>query len=236
MPAPASYDDAYYEESLARGHWFKDNAAKHELRWRQVLAMVDPQPSDVVLEIGCAAGRHALRIAPLCRRVVGVDAAAAAIVRARAAAQASPARERCEFVEADAARLDFLADASVDKAMAIDFVEHVADDDLLAILREVRRVLRPGGTLSVFTPCATHYVERLKARNLLLKQLPGHVAVRGLGSYRPLLAQAGLPVERTWHSPSTYPVFGLLDRLLAGAPLVGPLFRFRLCFVARRAQ
>jgi SAM-dependent methyltransferase len=232
MHERASYDDAYYEHSLGRRHWFTDNEAKHELRWRQILAMVDPQPRDVVLELGCASGRHARRIAPLCRQVIGIDSAEAAIARARATA--GTCDDRCQFVRADAADLGFLADGSIDKAMAIDFIEHVPDAALQNILREVRRVLRPGGLLAVFTPCASHYVERLKARTAILKQLPGHVAVRDLAQCRPLFAQAGLPIERAWHSPSTYPVFGVFDRLLSRAPLIGPLFRFRLCFVARK--
>ena len=232
MHERASYDDAYYEHSLGRRHWFTDNEAKHELRWRQILAMVDPQSSDVVLELGCATGRHARRIAPLCRQVIGVDSAEAAIARARATAGACD--DRCRFVRADAAHLGFLADGSIDKAMAIDFIEHVPDAALRSILREVRRVLRPGGLLAVFTPCASHYVERLKARNVILKQLPGHVAVRDLAACRALISQSGLCIERAWHSPSTYPVFGVFDRLLSHAPLIGPLFRFRLCFVARK--
>jgi len=233
MHERASYDDAYYEHSLGRRHWFTDNEAKHELRWRQILAMVDPQPRDVVLELGCATGRHARRIAPLCRQVIGVDSAEAAIARARATAGACD--DRCRFVRADAAHLGFLADGSIDKAMAIDFIEHVPDAALRSILGEVRRVLRPGGLLAVFTPCASHYVERLKARNVILKQLPGHVAVRDLAACRALFSQSGLRIERAWHSPSTPPLFGARDRLLAGAPLVGPLFRFRICFVARKA-
>jgi len=227
------YDDAYYENSLGRRHWFTDNEAKHELRWRQILAMVDPQPDDVVLELGCATGRHTRRMAPFCSRVTGVDSSDAAIARARASIGAYD--DRCSYVCADAADLGFLADSSIDKAMAIDFIEHVPDAALRNILAEVRRVLRPGGLLAVFTPCASHYVERLKARGMILKQLPGHVAVRDLAMCRPLFERAGLPIARAWYSPSTYPAFGALDRILNPVPWIGPFFRFRLCFVARKA-
>ena len=95
------------------------------------------------------------------------------------------------------------------------------------------RLLRPGGKLAIFTPCASHYVERLKAHNLILKQIPGHIAVRGPDAYRRLLALGGFAIDSLEFSPSTYPIFGNLDRWLANTRIVGPLFRFRICIVAR---
>lgn len=226
------YDDRYFDEQLHRDHWFRNNAAKRELRWREVLRMIDPSPVDRVLEIGCAAGHHAVRLAPRVAEVVGVDYAPAAIDRARRrAAEAGAAN--ASFLCRDARRLEVLADASFDKVAAIDFIEHVDDETLLAILAEVRRVLRPSGTLSIFTPCASHYVERLKARNLVLRQIPGHVAVRDEAKCRDVLEDAGFDVADLRFAPSTYPGAAWFDRWFWRAPVVGPWFRFRLCIVAR---
>lgn len=237
-PAPtptghdAVYDAHYFDRELHRDHWFRNNAAKRELRWRELLRMLEPSADDRVLEIGCAAGAHSLRLAPLCREVVGIDLATAAIERAQARAVASHVGN-ARFLRLDATDLSPLAEASFDKIAAIDFVEHVDDPTLLAVLAECRRLLRDGGRLAIFTPCASHYVERLKARNLVLRQLPGHVAVRGPGAYVQLLAQAGFAIASLRYSPSTYPLFGHLDRWLADAALVGPWFRFRICIVAK---
>jgi len=136
------------------------------------------------------------------------------------------------FVVLDAAHLSGIGDATFDKAAAIDFVEHIDDATLLSVLRETRRVLRPSGLLAIFTPCASHYVERMKSRNFVLHQTPGHIAVRDEAQYRDLLPQAGFDIESLYFSPSTYPFAGWLDRWLWKSPLTGPLFRFRLCIVA----
>ncbi|MDQ2963955.1 MAG: class I SAM-dependent methyltransferase [Pseudomonadota bacterium] len=225
------YDARYFDQELHRDHWFRNNAAKRELRWREVVRMLEPTADDRVLELGCAAGEHALRLAPLCRAVVGIDRAAAAIERATARA-AAQGIINAEFLQLDAADLAPFANGSFDKVAAIDFVEHVDDLTLVALLREVRRVLRPAGRLAIFTPCATHYVERLKSRNFVLRQLPGHIAVRDAAAYQRLLPEGGFAIASLYFSPSTYPAAGLLDRWLWNLPMIGPLFRFRLCIVA----
>lgn len=58
-------------------------------------------------------------------------------------------------------RLDWLADASVDRVFISNFFEHVTRPEILAVLREARRVLRPDGKLLVLQPniryCAKDY-------------------------------------------------------------------------------
>ena len=220
------YGETYYSNQLHREHWFLDNRRKHELRWRAVLRMVQPAPSDVVLDLGSAAGTHAMRLAPLVRRVIGIDSSPAAVAIARQGSQGIP---NLAFVEADATRLDGIGDESIDKAMAIDFIEHIDDSGLAAMLEAVWRVLRPGGRLAMYTPCRTHYVERLKARGLILRQIPGHIAVRTPAQIARLLAGQPWVTVDSFVVPSTYPLFGLLDRMLGPLPGVGGLFRFRYC-------
>ena len=236
--APASgqaaqelYDARYFDAELHRDHWFKNNAAKRARRWEAVRTMLDLKRTDRVLEIGCATGEHAVRIAAEAREVVGIDLAPAAIERARRRA-AERAIDNVVFETADAADLGRWPSASFDKVAAIDFVEHVDDATLAAILGEAYRVLVPGGRLAIYTPCATHYVEWLKARNLLLRQTPGHIAVRPPERYQTLLADARFGDVATRFLPSDYPVFGWVDRTLVSIPWLGAWFRFRICTVA----
>lgn len=193
--------------------------------------MLQPDAHDRILEIGCATGEHSLRLTQLAREVVGVDLAETAIARARERAETAGVGN-VRFIVLDAAHLSEIEDATFDKVAAIDFVEHIDDATLLSVLRETRRVLRPRGLLAIFTPCASHYVERIKLRNLILHQTPGHIAVRDERQYRDLLPQAGFDIEWLYFSPSTYPFAGWLDQWLWKTPLIGPLFRFRLCIVA----
>ncbi len=226
----ALYDRAYYRDQLHREHWFRNNRAKQELRWREVLRMVAPAAGETVLDLGCAVGEYTLRMAPLVARTIGVDFSEAAI-----GAATNRAQQRGLDVNFVASRVDALPipSASVDKAMAIDLVEHIEDATLGRMFAETWRVLRPGGTLCIYTPCATHYVERLKTHGWL-SQIPGHVAVRAPAEYEELFQGCEWQIALQYFSPSTFPIFGWLDRLLAPIPLVGSLFRFRYCAVLRK--
>ncbi|MGH9805970.1 MAG: class I SAM-dependent methyltransferase [Terriglobia bacterium] len=228
------YGPGYFDRQLHHHHWFHNNAAKRDLRWREVLRMLEPGEQDRVLELGCATGEHSLRLAPFVREIVGVDSADAAIDRARERAE-SLGVHNASFLKLDATNLRGLPDATFDKVAAVDFVEHVDDASLLSVLRESRRVLRTEGRLAIFTPCASHYVERLKSRNILLQQTYGHIAVRGEDQYRTLLLQGGFEVISLYFSPSTYPMAGRLDRWLWNVRSIGQWFRFRICIVAKPA-
>ncbi|MEO8536651.1 MAG: class I SAM-dependent methyltransferase [Betaproteobacteria bacterium] len=228
-----SYDADYFARELHRDHWFRNNAAKRSRRWQQVLRMLEPNAGDRLLEIGCAAGLHTLKLAAQVREAIGIDRALAGIRVAQHAAR-KQGIDNAAFAVCDASRLSF-ADATFDKVAAIDFVEHVDDPTLVAVLVEVARVLAPGGRLAIYTPCATHYVEWMKARDIVLKQIEGHVAVRAPAAYDALLRRAGLAVQAQWTLPSDYPLFSTVDRVLMALPGIGRWFRFRICIVAERA-
>lgn len=55
-------------------------------------------------------------------------------------------------VQTDAKDLSMFSDESVDIIVAHHLVEHIAIHDLEAYIAEWRRVLRPGGLLSIFVP------------------------------------------------------------------------------------
>lgn len=227
---PRFYGEDYYATRLHDRHWFRNNARKFRSRWDNCLRLLALQQDQVLLELGCAAGEHTLRLAPMVRRAIGVDFSpdAVRLARERAAREGSAA----EFVQADVADLAGFADASVDRVLAMDLVEHVPDAVLAGLLREAWRVMRPGGRLVVYTPSATHYVERMKAANFILRQLPGHIAVRDGAAYAQALQAQPWEGVRIDYLPSDYPLFGAFDRMLSGIPGIGPWFRFRILILA----
>lgn len=220
------YDEAYWR-GLHPHHWFKNPPRKYAERDRDVLRVVAPRPSDVVLELGSARGDVTFLLSRHAREVIGVDAAPEAI------ALAEKARLRLgignvRWLEADVADLAPVPDRSVDAVAAIDLVEHVDDPTLEGMLRECRRVLVPGGRLGIYTPDRAHYVERMKAHDFVLKQFPQHIAVRRVAEYRRFLAAAGFSVDLEAWSVSPFPLVRWIERALAPLPLLGPTFRYRI--------
>lgn len=220
------YDVAYWR-GLHPHHWFKNPPRKYAERDRDVLRVVAPRPTDRVLELGSARGDVTFLLARHAREVVGVDAAPEAIAMAEAA-RAELEIPNVSWLLSDVADLSAVADRSVDAVAAIDLVEHVDDPTLAAMLRECRRVLVPGGRLGIYTPDRSHYVERLKAHDLVLKQFPQHVAVRRVAEYRRFLREAGFAVDLETWSVSPFPGVRWVERALAPLPLVGPTFRYRI--------
>jgi len=140
-------------------------ATRYQTWWGPVLAPTalrlleadPPEPADGegphVLDIGTGAGLLAIgavRRWPTAR-VVGLDASSGmlGVAAGEADRQLSAAdRARLELVTGDAGRLPFAA-ASFDLVLASFVLQLVADR--FAVLREARRVLRPGGRLVTVT-------------------------------------------------------------------------------------
>ncbi len=102
-----------------------------------------------VLDAGCGAGYGSAHLASSARRVVGVDRSADAIEYARRR-YAAP---NIDFHVADLGALAW-PDASFDVVCAFETIEHVADRH--GFLRELARVLKPGGTCFISTPRVEH--------------------------------------------------------------------------------
>ena len=218
--APSSYDERFMDtmanEYLERTPWT-------ELRLAAVRDLVDPQPGDRILDLGCAAGAITHYLSSFDAESVGIDFEPLAIAKAR---ELFP---ECTFEVADATALPF-ADASFDKAVAADFVEHIGDDVFLAMCAELRRVLVPGGTFALYAPNPRHLIERLKERDFVLAQNPTHIGLRDADHMTRVLEQGGFEVLRSEWRPSVFRGLRAVEKV-AGPRL--DLFRYRLCVLAQ---
>ncbi|MEQ4304720.1 methyltransferase domain-containing protein [Plantactinospora sp. B6F1] len=152
----------------------------------QLLDRADLRPGQRILEIGCGTG-NLLRA--LGRRVpdveaVGIDPDPAALRRARRKATRSRLPIRYERAFADELPLP---DGGFDRVLSAFMLHHLAEEDRIPALREVGRVLRPGGELHVVdidgTPSG-HGPGRLHRNPRVMGSLPERVLAA--------LADAGL--------------------------------------------
>ena len=109
-------------------------------RWRRITAEAVVREGDAVLDAACGTGDLALADAKAGGPVTGLDFSERMLERAR---RKGPG---LAWVQGDALALPF-ADGSFDAATVGFGVRNL--DDLEAGLRELRRVLRPGGRLGV---------------------------------------------------------------------------------------
>lgn len=127
-----------------------------------LIAQADLAAATDVLEIGCGTGNvtaRARRAAPAAQ-LTATDPDPRALARARGKAGNAGVR----FQSAYAQRLPF-ADGSFDRVLSSMMLHHLDDEVQAAALREVHRVLRPGGRLHVVDVGAdAHHPEGFLAR------------------------------------------------------------------------
>lgn len=99
-----------------------------------------------VLDVGCGTGDYLRLLAPLVApgRAIGIDLSATLIAQARE--RDTPGQDNVSFQVGNANELPFL-DASLDRAIATQVLLHL--DDPWPAVAEMRRVLGPGGLLSI---------------------------------------------------------------------------------------
>ena len=118
-----------------------------------LLAPLADAPPSRVLDLGCGSGRFAQRARALGHRVVGVDRT-----------EFEGVRDRLNlFVRADLnAGIPQQAHvaAGYDVVVAADVLQHLVRPDQL--LREIHKVLRPGGQVLVCVPNGVHWYARLR--------------------------------------------------------------------------
>jgi len=106
--------------------------------------------SSAAIDLGCGTGVIALRLAERGFHVLGVDHSAEMLEIARCKLAGRTVRGECTFERGDVRHLN-VPDGSVDIATCQGVLHHLSEIE--PCLREIKRVLRPGGFFYISEPC-----------------------------------------------------------------------------------
>ncbi len=124
-----------------------------------VLHMLDVQPEETVLDAGCGLGYFLLKLKGSGAVLHGIDTSPESVSYVKKHITPHAKTGSVEQIP--------YPDNTFDKVLFCEVIEHVADD--AKVLREIRRVLKPGGRVVISTPSLKGFRATAK-----LKQLGHH--------------------------------------------------------------
>jgi SAM-dependent methyltransferase len=181
---------------VEQSHWWYTGRRKILTRFIEDICrrVTDRRPR--ILDVGCGTGANLLMLSQF-GDAEGVDLSEDALAFCR--------ERGLEKVKLGAAEKLPYDDGTFDLVTALDVVEHLDDD--LAGLREMQRVLRPGGRVLLFVPTFMFLWG-------LQDDVSNHRRRYRLPELRRVLEQAGFEIERTTYANITFFLPILLARKL----------------------
>jgi glycosyltransferase involved in cell wall biosynthesis len=181
----AAPQDAERRARLSEGH-----SSEPILSGVQALLRSRASRFDTLVDLGCGGGDGARRLDALCGTYIGGDIARY---------DSFPASDRVRFRQVDLNRTPYpFLDASADAVVSIETIEHV--ENPRALVREMARIVRPGGWNVVTTPNQLSITSKLylvtKNQFHAFQEAPGlypaHITALVEADLRHIAAECGL--------------------------------------------
>jgi SAM-dependent methyltransferase len=193
---------------------------------RRLVAATGAGPEDTVLDVACGPGLVVCAFARVVRQATGIDLTPAMLERARALAT-ERGLANVAWHQGDVGRLPF-PDATFSIVTSRFAFHHFPDP--AAVLAEMRRVCRPGGTVAVADLTASPEPAKARAMDHTMRLIdPSHVRTLTAAELGSLFAATGLDTPRT----TAYRLEADLDVVLARSfPNPGDEVEIRRLFAA----
>jgi SAM-dependent methyltransferase len=171
---------------IEQSHWWHVGRRRIIESFVKEICRQLPRPRPHILDVGCGTGANLLLLSKY-GDAEGVDVSSDALAFCRERGLQKVKRGAIEKLPYDEATFDLVT--------ALDVVEHLDDD--LAGLKEMRRVLRPGGRVLIFVPTFMFLWG-------LQDEVSNHRRRYRMSELSTVLEKAGFEVERTTYANITF--------------------------------
>ena len=168
---------------------------------RNVLKLVKPKDSDVILDVGCCSGKYEAIISHTCK-IVGVDINPYAVKKAREYCEKTGNKKNWEVLLKDKPFSEMFETNQFNKIMLIDVTEHCRDKELVEMFSEVKKVCSSKAELVIYTPNKFHWTQpfsRFTTR--------GHINVKTASQVKKFVEAQGLFVKELYFENVKFPFF-----------------------------
>ncbi len=198
---------------------------KSPLRLNRILKYMKVDSAFNVADFGCGNGMIMDIITPKVNSYIGIDFSDL-FIKAANERKEKLFINNAEFVCADINEFCERHQKVFDVGFAMDFSEHIYDEEWGKILKSIRKSLKPNGKLYLHTPNAEFFLEKMKSKNFIAKQFSHHIAVRTPEHNTLLLRQAGFNEIRIRLIPH-YNILRIVHPL-SYIPVLGRYFNARI--------
>jgi 2-polyprenyl-6-hydroxyphenyl methylase / 3-demethylubiquinone-9 3-methyltransferase len=195
-------------------------------RLAQLIKFIQLDNTLSVADFACGNGILMELIAPRVRSYVGIDFSEV-FINAANEKKEKLAIDNAKFECSDIVEFCQQHPDTFDVGFAMDFSEHVYDDEWIKILSSIRSSIKPGGKFYLHTPNAEFFLEKMKSKNFIVEQFPEHIAVRTSEQNVFMLREAGFKTVYTRFVPHYNKILRVVHPL-SFVPVIGKYFKARI--------
>jgi ubiquinone/menaquinone biosynthesis C-methylase UbiE len=199
-------------------------------QWKNIRHLIEPYEGQTILDIGCGSGKYAALMSHTACPVA-IDFSPMAMQSALETMQTQGKPEKALLLQARGEVLPF-KDGTFDKVTALDFVEHINQQEYETLLSEIQRVLKPGGTLCIYTPNKTYFIEFFYKLIFGRPYYPQHFGLKTASELTSPLKKLGYQVLSISFQPNYVPGLRQAEQIWMHLPWVGQLAKRRISIQA----